>query len=108
MRALQGKYKLAVLSNAPPGLREWLAGWGILDLFDVVVCSGEEGVAKPDPAIFERTLARLGVTPQEAIFIDDSLGHVEAARALGLHAIHFTTSEALANELDRLLKEQEA
>ncbi|MBC8447049.1 MAG: phosphotransferase [Chloroflexi bacterium] len=34
---------------------------------------------------------------------DDSLGHVEAARALGLHAIHFTTAEALAADLDHLL-----
>jgi putative hydrolase of the HAD superfamily len=103
IRRLHGHYKLAVLSNSPPGLARWLSDWEILDLFDVVVCSGDEGVVKPDPAIFELTLERLGVAPEEAIFIDDYPGHVEAARALGLHAIRFTTVEALADELDGLL-----
>jgi putative hydrolase of the HAD superfamily len=103
MQRLFGRYKLAVLSNAPPGLTGWLADWQILDLFDVVVCSGDEGVAKPDPAVFHLVLERLGIAPQEGIFIDDSLGHVEAARALGLFGIHFTTAEALVSELDRLL-----
>jgi putative hydrolase of the HAD superfamily len=103
MRKLQSQYKLAVLSNSPPRLTKWLDDWGILDLFDAVVCSGDEGVAKPDAAIFEVTLARLGVAPEEAVFIDDSLGHVEAARALGLHAIHFVTAEALAREMESVL-----
>jgi putative hydrolase of the HAD superfamily len=106
IRRLHGHYKLAILSNSPPGLSQWLADWEILDLFDVVVCSGEEGVVKPDPAIFELTLERLGVAPKEAVFIDDYPGHVEAAQALGLHVIHFTTAEALAGELDGLLTSQ--
>ncbi len=101
---LHGQYKLAILSNSPPRLTKWLADWGILDLFDVVVCSGDEGVAKPDPAIFELTLARLGVSAGEAVFIDDSPGHVQAARALGLRAIHFVTAEALRSELNDILE----
>ncbi len=103
IRRLRGRYKLAVLSNSPLGLAQWLAEWGILDLFDIVVCSGDEGVVKPDPAIFELALERLGVAPQEAVFIDDYAGHVEAARSLGLHAIHFTTAQALGRELGDLL-----
>ena len=106
IRRLRGQYRLAVLSNAPPRLTKWLADWQILDLFDVVVCSGDEGVAKPEPAIFERTLDRLDVGPQESIFIDDFPGHVEAARALGIHAIRFTTAEALESELAGLLRTQ--
>ena len=100
---LREQYKLAVLSNAPPRLARCLADWDILPLFDVVVCSGEEGIVKPDPEIYGVTLARLGVEPEEAVFVDDSLGHVEAARALGIHAIHFTTASALAGELGTLL-----
>jgi putative hydrolase of the HAD superfamily len=99
----QGRYKLAVLSNSPPNLSQWLADWGLLDLFDVVFCSGDEEVVKPDPAAFEITLERLGVVPEEAVFIDDTLGHVEAARSLGLYGILFTTAEALADQLDILL-----
>jgi len=103
IRRLHGRYKLAVLSNSPPGLTQWLAGWGICDLFDVVFCSGDEGVVKPDPAAFQITLERLGAAPREAVFIDDTRGHVEAAWALGLHGIVFTTAEALERDLDALL-----
>ena len=103
IRRLRGRYKLAILSNAPAGLARWLTDWEILDLFDVVVCSGDEGIAKPDPAIFNLVLARLGVAAEEAVFIDDSLGHVQAAHALRLHGIHFTTAEALVAQLDSLL-----
>jgi putative hydrolase of the HAD superfamily len=107
IRHLHGHYKLAVLSNSPPGLARWLADWAILDLFDVVFCSGDQGVVKPDPAAFEWTLKRLGVAPEEAVFIDDTLGHVEAARALGLHGIHFTTAEELARRLEDLFGSQQ-
>ena len=100
---LHGDYKLAVLSNAPPGLDQWLDDWAILDLFDVVFCSGDEGVVKPESAAFKITLKRLGVKPHEAVFIDDTLEHVEAARTLGLHGIVFTTAEELENELVDLL-----
>ncbi len=106
IRRLHGQYKLAVLSNSPAGLTQWLADWEMLDLFDVVVCSGDEGVVKPDPAVFELTLTRLGVAAEEAVFIDDSLGHVAAAQALGFHGIHFTTAQALASELHDLLKKE--
>jgi putative hydrolase of the HAD superfamily len=107
IRRLHGRYRLAVLSNSPAGLARWLAEWEILGLFDVVVCSGDIGLAKPDPAIFRFALAQLEVAPQEAIFIDDSLRHVEAARAVGLRAIHFTTAEVLEEQLDRMLGAEE-
>ena len=107
IRQLHGRYKLAVLSNSPPNLAQWLADWQMLDLFDIVVCSGDEGVVKPDPAIFELVLERLGVAPEEAVFIDDYPGHVEAARSLGLHAVLFTTAQALESELGDLLVTRE-
>jgi len=103
IRQLHGDYKLAVLSNHPPGLAQWLSDWEILDLFDVVYCSGDEGMAKPDPAVYNLTLKRLGTLPHEAIFIDDTIDHVKAAQSLGIHAILFTESEQLELELNRLL-----
>jgi putative hydrolase of the HAD superfamily len=106
IRRLHGPYKLAVLSNSPPGLVRWLTDWGILELFDVVFCSGDEGVMKPDPRAFQMTLERLGAKPEEAVFIDDTMEHVEAARRLGLHGIPFTTAEALKEELGKLLAAQ--
>ena len=100
---LHGRYKLAVLSNNPPGLAEWLTVWGIFDLFDVVYCSGDEGMIKPDPAAYNSTLNRLGVLPHEAVFIDDTAGHVKAAQSLGIHGIEFSNARQLALELDSLL-----
>jgi epoxide hydrolase-like predicted phosphatase len=103
IQKLHGHYRLAVLSNAPPGLSQWLADWRILDFFDLVFCSGDEGVVKPDAMPFEVTLEKLGVQPGEAVFIDDTMENVEAARKLGLHGILFTTAEELEDELNLLL-----
>lgn len=103
IRRLRRRYKLAVLSNSPPGLTGWLDSWNILDLFDVVFCSGDEGIVKPDPRAFARTLERLEVKPEEALFIDDTPEHVEAARALGLRSTLFTTAERLEEDLTDLL-----
>ncbi len=99
IRRLHSHYKLAVLSNSPPGLTRWLPEWKIQELFDVVFCSGDEGIVKPDLKAFERTLERLGVKPEEAVFIDDTLEHVEAARRLGLTGILFTDAPALWDAL---------
>ncbi len=76
--------------------------YGVLDHFDSVTISAEEGVMKPDPRIFEIALARAGVLPEEAVFVDDFAANVEGARRVGLRAIHFrSTAQALA-ELARL------
>lgn len=99
IRRLHGHYKLGVLSNSPPGLAQWLRGWKMLDLFDVVFCSGDEGIAKPDSAAFITTLERLGAERRDTVFIDDTPENVEAARALGIHSILFRDYRGLASEL---------
>jgi putative hydrolase of the HAD superfamily len=67
--------------------------------FDVLVWSCQVGVVKPDPAIYSHTLDKLGVRPEEALFIDDKLANIEAARALGMQAIEFSTIERLRADL---------
>lgn len=99
IKVLKDHYLLAVVSNHPPGLDQWLIEWDIHRLFDQVVCSGDEGVAKPEPAIFYRALERLGVTAPEAVFIDDTINHVMAAKGLGMQALLFTTAEKLRHDL---------
>jgi putative hydrolase of the HAD superfamily len=103
IRRLHGRYRLAVLSNSPPGLTRWLESWKIRQLFHVVFCSGDEGMVKPDPRAFARTLERLEAKPEETLFIDDTPEHVDAARALGLCGVVFTTAERLEEELTDLL-----
>lgn len=74
-----------------------------LDGFDVVVLSGEEGVRKPDPEIFGRTVARIGVAAEECVFIDDFLANVQGAAALGMTAIEHRDPMVTIPELERLL-----
>ena len=69
---------------------------------DGVVVSGQEGVAKPDPAIFHLLAERYQVDPVRAVFIDDSLANVQAAAELGFHTIHFQGLEDLLVRLARL------
>ena len=72
-----------------------------LNEFDHAVISGHVGAAKPDRRIFEILFERVGRQPQELLFIDDSLSNIEAARALGMPAIHFGPDIDLERELSR-------
>ena len=60
-----------------------------LALFDDIVVSGAEGVAKPDPAVFAVLRERVGRPLERCVFVDDSAANVAAAAAAGLDAIHF-------------------
>jgi haloacid dehalogenase-like hydrolase len=73
------------------------------DLCDLIIYSHEVGVAKPDRRIFELTWQRLGVQPEEMLFLDNAQVHVQAARACGIQAILFEdTAQALAALESRL------
>jgi epoxide hydrolase-like predicted phosphatase len=83
-----GRRTALVTNNAAEFRELWRPLIPLDELFDVVVDSSEEGVRKPDPAIFHRTLERLGgVAPDRAVFLDDYLGNVDAARQLGMYGI---------------------
>ncbi|MGH3311330.1 MAG: HAD family hydrolase [Streptomyces sp.] len=63
---------------------------GIWDLFDVHVVSEREGVAKPDPAIYQRALDRMQVPAEECVFVDDNQLNLPPAVAVGMMTIHAT------------------
>ena len=67
--------------------------------FDVLVWSYRVHMVKPDPAIYRYTLAKLGTSPEETIFLDDRAVNVEAARAVGMKALEFLTVERLREDL---------
>lgn len=71
----------------------------IFDLFGDIVVSGEEKLVKPDPAIYALAAERFGHAPRAMLFIDDNLANVEAARACGWHAHHFTDAMRLRADL---------
>jgi putative hydrolase of the HAD superfamily len=90
----------AILSNISDNVLESVErefAW--IHRFDVQVWSFQLGIAKPDPAIYRYTLGKLGTQPEETLFIDDKRPNVEAARALGIQAIEYSSVEGLREEL---------
>lgn len=73
-----------------------------INRLEAVMISGEEGVAKPNPEIFRRLLARFALRPQATVFIDDSEANVEAAQSLGLVALQFVGADQLRHDLTQL------
>ena len=67
--------------------------------FHGILVSGQVGLIKPDPRIFELLVERFAIDPERAVYIDDVAANVAAARPFGIHAIHFTTPTALRGEL---------
>ncbi|GIE98118.1 HAD family hydrolase [Paractinoplanes rishiriensis] len=84
LRGLRGRVAIAIVSNAWPAARARIVEAGVDRLVDAVVLSCEVGCAKPDRRIYEIALRRLGVEPGDALFVDDTEGHVDAARSLGM------------------------
>jgi putative hydrolase of the HAD superfamily len=90
----------AILSNMGDNVLENMKrefDW--LSRFDVLAWSFELHIAKPDPAIYLHVLRELGTEPGETLFLDDRPANVEAARALGIQAIRYSTPERLATDL---------
>ena len=99
--AVKGRGLLtAILSNISDNVLESVErefDW--IHRFNVLVWSYQLGIIKPDPAIYRYTLGKLGTQPEETLFIDDRRPNVEAARALGIQAIEYSSVEQLREEL---------
>ncbi|MET0726685.1 MAG: transcription antitermination factor NusB [Acidimicrobiales bacterium] len=105
LEAVRDVAPVALLSNASSNLQLDLERSGISDAFDAVVGSADIRVAKPSADAFQTAADRIGVRLDRALFIDDTLSHVEAARALGMRAEVFTGVDdlrELLRELDLL------
>ena len=107
IRELRGRgLRAALLTN---NIREWEPLWRaklpeVDELFELVVDSAFVGLRKPDPAIYELTLERLGgVRPEECVFVDDLDVNCDAARALGMAAVRFETAAQAIPEIESAL-----
>ncbi len=67
--------------------------------FESIIVSGEEGLVKPDPAIFRLLVERHGLEPDRTVFVDDLEANVVAAAALGFVAVRFSNAAALRRDL---------
>ena len=73
------------------------------ELFDGVVISGEEGMRKPDPRMYELGAERAGLPADRCVYVDDLAFNLEPAAALGMATVHHTDAATTVAELERLL-----
>jgi HAD superfamily hydrolase (TIGR01509 family) len=94
--------KVAILSNATSELRKHLEEDGIAPLVDEIVVSGEIGYQKPHKEAFDACFKKLGVLPEETIFVDDSPKSLEKANEIGYVPILFKNNDQLRVDLKKL------
>ena len=90
-----GGTTLALLSNAGPDFGSYLRHGPLADFFTACYVSGELGLIKPDPPIYQHVLDDLGISAAEAVFTDDREANVRGAQALGITSHLFTSATAL-------------
>jgi putative hydrolase of the HAD superfamily len=96
-------HALGLLSNMPRPYADHLeAAHECFGWFDHRAWSGRLGLVKPDRAFFDHLLEQIAVAPAHAVFIDDSIGHVEAARRYGWRGVHFQNAAQAEQDLRAL------
>jgi putative hydrolase of the HAD superfamily len=80
-------YKLGVISDTWPSLDRVFKNTGVRQYFSTFIMSSILGVLKPHKLMYTTALKELGVKPEEALFIDDNIVNVEAARKLGMQGL---------------------
>jgi epoxide hydrolase-like predicted phosphatase len=97
--------RMALLTN---NVREWEPLWRSMvpidELFELVVDSAFVSCRKPDPRIYEITLERLAMPAQECLFVDDVEVNCEAARELGMSAVHFRDNDQAIAQIRAALR----
>ena len=92
---VEGGTRIALLSNAGADFIGWLRHGSFAGLFERVFVSGELGVVKPEPEIYEHAIAELGIAHAELLFVDNKSENVEGARAVGGDGHVFTDAAGL-------------
>jgi putative hydrolase of the HAD superfamily len=101
---LRPRYRTALLSNSFVGAREREEErYGFGEITDLIIYSHEVGMTKPDPRIYHLTCDRLGVRPEQMIFLDDQADLVEAALDAGIRAILFEDNDQAIADIDAAL-----
>jgi putative hydrolase of the HAD superfamily len=99
---LSARYRLGLLSNTDPiHVKHLETHFSFVRFFQTRIYSNEVRTSKPSPVIYEAVLTALDVTPAEALYIDDIAEYADAARQIGLDAIHFENPRQLAGEFIR-------
>ena len=95
-------YRLGILSNTCSSHWAYCSGgrYKLLDRsFEVYALSYEIGCCKPAAEMFQQAAKMAGVSPEEVFYVDDTPGHVAAARAVGFDAVQYTSTPQLVADL---------
>lgn len=87
LAAWHGRYRLGIVSDAPPSTRRIMASLRVLEWIDAATFSCDLGVLKPDPRIYRATLDKLGVAARDAVFVDDIPQKLRGAQAVGIRSV---------------------
>lgn len=101
---LKGAYKIGMLSNSGVNWLDKMFRPEQVALFDEVVLSYQINAIKPDAVMYQTIADKLGVLPQECLFIDDQPRYVTGAEDIGMQGIHFTNTEATIAHIRDLLR----
>jgi glucose-1-phosphatase len=103
LETLSNTYRLALLSNTDPiHVAHMESSYDFFRFFPRRIYSCAVGASKPSPLIYLEALRACKVQSNEAVYIDDILAFVEAARSLGMDGIHYQSPDGLADGLTQL------
>lgn len=98
--------RTGMLSNMYGSSADLLRASGNYDGFDPIVLSFQEGVSKPDPAFYKIALDKLGLKPEEILFIDDQERFLVTARELGIQTIKADSEAQIVTDTKAIIKQQ--
>jgi putative hydrolase of the HAD superfamily len=103
LRSIKPEYKTGLISNAWSGLRNYIVREKFDDAFHHMVISAEVKAAKPSAKIYHIALEQLGVSPNEAVFVDDVWENIQACEKVGMKGILFKSAESTLKQIKNLL-----
>jgi putative hydrolase of the HAD superfamily len=102
-RARAAGIRTAALSNSwGTGDYDPYDGYDLDGLFDAVVISDQVGLRKPSPEIYQLTASKIGLPPEQCLFVDDTPANLPQAAELGMGTLLFTGADGDVAEMERL------
>ena len=93
VRSLRGRYQLGIVANSDGSVEDRMRSLDVRGYFDDVVDSEVVGIRKPNIAIYKLAAERLGVTPEECVFIDDKRENIVGAEAAGMLGVYYSCED---------------
>lgn len=101
---LRKNYDLAIINNGNALAMKYWHKYFNYSVFNFFINSAEEGIKKPDPRIYLLTCQKLGVSPKDCLFMDDTLENITAAKTLGMTTVWWNKDNPREENLDQFLE----